>query len=72
MKAAMEYSHWGIWVSCFNKYGQQIGNQFFAYPVGARGPIDSPAVEQAAMAYCRANGGEPKGPFFKWRPANGL
>jgi hypothetical protein len=68
MYISMQYGHWGITVSKRHdeKDYAPIDTEFFPYPVvNGRGPMDSAATEAAAIAYCIAQGGSPKGPFFK-------
>ena len=62
----MEYGHWGITVSTRAKPDDYapIKTKFFAYPIGARGPINDSNAEREAITYCRALNGEVKGPFF--------
>ena len=66
MDVSLEYGHWGITVSQRHSAVDYapFATTFFAYPVGARGPVDSSSTEKAAMAYSRLLGGNPKGPFF--------
>ena len=66
MNTTMEYGHWGITVSQRHTKTDYAPShtEFFPYPVGARGPVDSAATERNAIARCRELGGEVKGPFF--------
>ncbi len=65
----MQYGHWGISVATRRdpKDWAPITCETFSYPVGTCGPVDCWRTEQDAIAYCRAKGGEVKGPFFKPR-----
>ena len=66
MTTTLEYGHWGISVSV-RKFPADYAPkscEFFPYPVGVLGPINSAATERAAIARGRELGGEIKGPFF--------
>ena len=66
MTTTLEYGHWGISVNTRESSADYAPKscEFFPYPVGGRGPINSAAAERAAIARGRELGGEIKGPFF--------
>lgn len=66
MHVALQYGHWGITVAV--RYNADdyapTHTEFFPYPAGTRGPVDSADIEREAIERCRSLGGEAKGPFF--------
>jgi len=66
MYVTMEYGHWGITVSSRENPTDYAPKEFkyFSYPLSTRGPVNSKETEAEAIAYCKARGGEVKGPFF--------
>jgi hypothetical protein len=51
MKAALEYSHFGVYVAMFNRFGAYVESRFFAYPIGPQGPMESESIKKLAQAF---------------------
>ena len=59
MKAAVEYSHFGVYVAMFNRFGAYVETRFFAYPIGPQGPMESDTTKKLAQAFAtQINSGE--------------
>lgn len=66
MTVQLQYTSWGITLHGPGHFGpvsrRVLANYY--YPVGTRGPVDSPTTERKAINHCQQLGGEVKGPFF--------